>query len=116
MQVCLRDRVWTYSLCPATAAAFLSAALTGGPVRHIKNVLVVEDDESVLRVTCRMLQELGFQTVACGGVHDACSVLKQTRVDLVLSDFQLHDGTAQDVLLSVATKISAKLTHAVAQS
>jgi len=70
-------------------------------MRHIESILVVDGDETVMCVVLLLLQELGFKTLECTSVAEARRILPEARVDLVLSDYLLPDGTAHDVLDAV---------------
>jgi signal transduction histidine kinase/CheY-like chemotaxis protein len=56
-------------------------------------VLVVDDNEALLRVTATMLAKLGYQVVAAQSAGEALGILKREgRFDLLLSDIGLPDG------------------------
>jgi DNA-binding NtrC family response regulator len=54
-----------------------------------KRILVVDDDRQVLKYLSEMLQEAGFDTVACERYQDAKSMLGTSRPDLLLTDIRL---------------------------
>ena len=55
----------------------------------MKRLLVVDDDRQVLRFLTEMLQEAGFDTVACERYADAKALLSTSRPDLLLTDVRL---------------------------
>jgi DNA-binding NtrC family response regulator len=55
----------------------------------MKRLLVVDDDRQVLRSLTEMLQEAGFDTVACERFADAKALLSTSRPDLLLTDIRL---------------------------
>lgn len=70
--------------------------------RQIDNVLVVDDEEMCVRAVGRLLTQHGFKPISAASVTEATAQLAPGhRVDLVISDYQLGDGTACDVLEAV---------------
>ncbi|MDA8140874.1 MAG: response regulator [Desulfobacteraceae bacterium] len=53
--------------------------------------LVVDDQAVALKLVQRMLEILGFSTVAVSGGRDAMVCLNQYRYDLLLTDLQMPD-------------------------
>lgn len=74
-------------------------------MRDIRRILVVDDDEEFLRGVCRSLNNMDLKvtTYQATGVKAATSVLHEHPVDLVLTDYMLKDGTAQNVIGAVVT-------------
>ena len=65
------------------------AAIPAGSAR----VLVVDDNEALLRVTTAMLTKLGYLVVAARSAGEALGILKRDgRFDLLFSDIGLPDG------------------------
>lgn len=64
-------------------------------------ILVVEDDESLRRITQAQLQRWGYETCVAVDVAQALELLRREPQDLVLSDLNLPDGSGMDVLKSV---------------
>jgi DNA-binding NtrC family response regulator len=56
---------------------------------QLKRILVVDDDRQVLKYLTEMLQDAGFDTVACDRFLDAKALLSTTRPDLLLTDIRL---------------------------
>ena len=55
----------------------------------MQRLFVVDDDRQVLRYLTEMLQEAGFDTVACERYVDAKALLSTSRPDLLLTDIRL---------------------------
>ena len=54
-----------------------------------KRLFVVDDDRQVLKYLTDLLQEAGFDTVACDRYQDAKSLLSTSRPDLLITDIRL---------------------------
>ena len=61
-------------------------------------VLLVDDHMDGLEITARLLKLEGFDVVTAGMCADALRVAAQTRVDLVVTDLGLPDGTGMDLM------------------
>jgi DNA-binding NtrC family response regulator len=61
-------------------------------------VLIVEDDPAHLEALRELVASEGFDTRATGALADAKRMLDEVRVDLVLCDLMLPDGSALDLL------------------
>lgn len=57
-------------------------------------VLVVEDDPAQRALVTRVLERMGFAVTAVGSIAEAKHV---ARADLILADWLLADGTAEDL-------------------
>ena len=55
-------------------------------------VAVVDDDKPIVDLLCELLQEEGYQTVACLTAIEAHRVIRKTRPNLVILDLHL-DGS-----------------------
>lgn len=53
------------------------------------SVLIVDDDADLQNVVCAMLKASGFQTCAVGSAEEAFDLLRQTRPDLMVLDWNL---------------------------
>ena len=67
-------------------------------------VLVVDDDASILRTLGRMLRRRGYEVCTASGVVSAREHLDSNEVDLVITDVGLRDGSGLDVLAAVARR------------
>ncbi len=67
-------------------------------------ILLVEDEESVRRVTLRMLEKIGYNVIDCRGGQEALMVLKdeQPKVDLLLTDIIMPDMSGQELYQKVS--------------
>ncbi len=64
-------------------------------------ILVVEDDESLRRVTQARLERAGYHTSAASDAAQAIDFLRQQPHDLVISDLNLPDMSGMDLLKQV---------------
>lgn len=56
-------------------------------------ILIIDDDEKLLKVVSDTLQDAGYQTVAVTTTDEAFKFLKDTTPDLILSDINLETST-----------------------
>jgi EAL domain-containing protein (putative c-di-GMP-specific phosphodiesterase class I)/ActR/RegA family two-component response regulator len=56
---------------------------------QVPSLLVVDDDDAVLKVTRRSLERRGFRVVACNSGEEALLLLGQTAFDCMISDVQM---------------------------
>src|SRR5215471_19330726 len=68
------------------------------------HILVVEDDESLRRVTEAQLERAGYRASAAADVTQALEVLHTQPYDLVISDLNLPDASGLDLLKKVRTE------------
>jgi len=54
-----------------------------------RTVLVVDDEESVLRILDRFLQQMGFAVEVCDSSEDALARFYQERYDLIILDINM---------------------------
>lgn len=64
-------------------------------------VLVVDDDEPVLRALLRLVDAAGHIGLAAGNATEALSVLAENRVDVVLSDVCLPGQSGPDLMATM---------------
>jgi len=55
----------------------------------MKRIFVVDDDRHVLKFLTELLQDAGYDTVACERYQDAKGLLAASRPDLLLTDIRL---------------------------
>lgn len=79
-----------------TSAPFSS---NGGPLRH---ALVVEDHEPTRIALARLLTRRKYEVHTAGSVAEARTIAGQARVELILSDIGLPDGTGYEVMREFA--------------
>ena len=66
-----------------------------------RKILIVDDEPSVTEPLELILTDAGFTVLTADSVADATRVLKQTPVDLVITDLRLSDGTGIDLISDV---------------
>ena len=64
-------------------------------------ILVVEDDDSLRRVTQAQLERSGYQTATAADVDAALDVLREQPVDLVLTDLNLPGQSGLELVRQV---------------
>lgn len=64
-------------------------------------ILIVEDDDALVRAIERNLTVRGHAVRAAGTVQDALAVLEEIDLDLLLLDVDLPDGSGWEVLRAV---------------
>ncbi len=84
------------------------------PPRDLRGtvVLLVEDDEAVLRATALYLKAIGFVTLTARSIADAHQALRDSKLlpDIVISDYHLGPSeTGADLIASVRTQFGRAL-------
>lgn len=69
-----------------------------------KNVLVVDDDDSIRELVVTLLRREGFAVDDVRSGHDAISALEEKQYDAVVLDLMMRDGTGHDVLQRVSVQ------------
>ena len=69
------------------------AALSDAPL-----VLLVDDSADTVALMARLLKRSGFRTVQAESVADALAAADAHRIDLLVSDVTLPDGTGHDLM------------------
>ena len=64
----------------------------------MKTILLVDDDPGVLRTTGALLQKLGYQVISRPDAMSALSALREGRVDLVITDYQMPEMTGAELV------------------
>jgi DNA-binding NtrC family response regulator len=64
-------------------------------------ILVVEDDESLRRVTQAQLEKYGYETAAASDVPEALEILEKEPRDLIITDLNLPGATGLELLKQV---------------
>jgi DNA-binding NtrC family response regulator len=77
------------------------------PKSSVKNVLVVDDDNSVCRIVQRMLSDEQYQVQTSQSVADALRAIEQKPFDAYVMDYKLPDGRGLDVAERIRSKWGA---------
>src|ERR1041384_7521538 len=64
----------------------------------MKHILLLEDDRSIVDLLSALLKDDGYYVSSTGRVADATQILHKTKVDLLIADIVLPDGTAFAVI------------------
>src|SRR3954471_14486503 len=64
----------------------------------MKHRLLLEDNRSIVDLLSNLLEEDGYYISSTGRVADATQILQKTKVDLLIADIVLSDGTAFAVI------------------
>jgi DNA-binding response OmpR family regulator len=60
----------------------------------MKHILLLEDDRSVVDLLSTLLEDDGYYVSSTSRIADAKQILQKTKVDLLIADIVLPDGTA----------------------
>lgn len=69
--------------------------------RQAKKILVVDDEPSVTGSMSLILGEAGYEVFTANSLADSAALLKQTPVDLVITDLRLSDGTGIELITHI---------------
>ncbi|RUM48098.1 MAG: sigma-54-dependent Fis family transcriptional regulator, partial [Hydrogenothermus sp.] len=61
-------------------------------------ILIIEDEESVIKVLSKILKEKGFYVEVARTKKEALKKLSVQTFDIVLSDYRLPDGNGLEIL------------------
>ena len=67
-------------------------------------ILIVEDDITIINMLSDFLKKEGFQTESANGMSQATELLERKEFDLVLIDISLKDGNGYGVCGAVKAK------------
>lgn len=56
-----------------------------------ETILVVDDEPALLELTCKILSQQGYNTINAKSANDALKILKNEKIDLMLSDIIMPD-------------------------
>jgi len=62
------------------------------------NILIVEDHQDTRRVLATLLRRANHEVISASGVSDALQLLKNMRVNVLLSDIGLADGDGLELV------------------
>lgn len=83
---------------PQAARDASAASLHAMSDRRRARVLLVDDATDATRLAIHHLAALGHSVTAATSVREALELLRSERFDLVLTDYELGDGTARDLI------------------
>jgi two-component system, chemotaxis family, chemotaxis protein CheY len=68
-----------------------------------KKILVVEDFASIRTFVCETLSRKGYETIGAADSKEAMAILNEKRghIDLVLTDYNMPDGTGYELLKKI---------------
>jgi len=92
---------------PAAGLADSSVPIAVMPGAGAKTLLVVDDTLANLDLMRTILEYGGYRVLAAAGIEDALNVLRSERVDLVLSDVHMPDGSGFDLCRAVTREKAA---------
>lgn len=67
-------------------------------------ILIVDDDSEVVKMSQEVLRRAGYHVASASSVAECREILDAKSPDLILLDFHLLDGTAEQILQSLATR------------
>jgi two-component system cell cycle response regulator len=70
----------------------------GSEIKGVSVILVVDDDELVLKTLRVLVSSMGYHCVSASSGLDAIEILKKTACDLVLSDLSMPDMDGMELL------------------
>lgn len=79
----------------------LSSSTPGSPAAQQAPVLVVEDDATIAFAIRSALEDEGMSVIVASTVAEATGVFDRARPSLVLLDWNLPDGSGEDVVRAI---------------
>lgn len=61
------------------------------------HILVVEDDQALNKLICRVLAKNGYETAAAFNGEEALTLLDQTYIDLIITDLMMPKMDGYDL-------------------
>lgn len=78
------------------------------------SILVIDDDEFLNELFCQFLQTKGFQSESAHSFAEAITRLSSSsKVDLILLDYQLGDGTGLELLVKISDYLLQRQTPVI---
>jgi CheY-like chemotaxis protein len=68
---------------------------------RLPTVAVLDDDSSFVETMATLLQEEGFEALACDSVSTFLSAIRKTAFDLLVIDWVVGGGTAEDLVQTI---------------
>lgn len=76
--------------------------------KNIFKVLIVDDDESILKILSKFLSKKNFHVITAKNGLIACEIIKKEKIDIVFLDIFMPQMNGED-FLDIALKINPKL-------
>jgi len=73
------------------------------PLLHNSNILVVDEDETVLKAACEMLTRYGCNVESAPKASEALLMIQNTRYDAIIADIRMPDCNGYQFLLKLRT-------------
>lgn len=89
-------------------AAMRGTHANGAADRH--QVLVVEDHEPTLTALAHLLTRRGYAVVTAGSVAEARLAAARHKINILISDIGLPDGSGHDLMMELGKKADGRLT------
>jgi len=77
-----------------------SITMCGPPTT--RTILLVDHESALMKLIKALLDGAGFRVLAATGAREALEICRQTKVDLLLTDVNLHDLTGPELAMHVA--------------
>ena len=71
------------------------------PVQVIKNILVIDDNESITKLLARFLKLKGIEHTISGNGQNGLNLIRQGKFDVILLDINMPDFSGYDVIDSL---------------
>jgi DNA-binding NtrC family response regulator len=75
-----------------------------------KTILVVDDEPDLREITSFEFEYKGATVVTASGGHDALDIVKNQKIDLVISDVRMPEGSGGELLLAMKEQNLLKKT------
>lgn len=75
----------------------------------MKNILLVEDEESVNRGIAFTMEKEGYQVIACFSLNQGWKAFQENEVQLVISDITLPDGSGLELIRRIRENSSVHI-------
>ncbi len=62
------------------------------------SILIVDDDEAFRTPVVILLRKCGYEVLTASGVAEATDIINQRKIDLIITDLKMNDGTGMDIL------------------
>jgi DNA-binding NtrC family response regulator len=75
-----------------------------------KEILIVDDEESILEETAETLTDEGYECLVANNVREAVEIIKSTtEISLILTDMQMPEETGADLIKIVQTALGKNI-------